>query len=101
MQSPEARESTTHGSTGHETAVKAGLPIATLCQAANRQLPPVWLDLRAMESDRSPQIIEAERFENSVIITFGNGETAIYSAALLYKMFADAERVENCDREES
>jgi len=41
-----------------------------------------------MEEDQAiPRIVEALRAKDGVIITFADGKSAVYSAALLYAMF--------------
>ncbi len=47
-----------------------------------------------MENRSDPHILAAERLNVGVVITFDNGESAIYSAALLYSMFPQAHRVD-------
>jgi len=43
-----------------------------------------------MADHRIPRIIEALRLKDGVLITFEDGKTAIYSAALLYAVFPKA-----------
>jgi hypothetical protein len=40
-----------------------------------------------MEENNTPRIIEALRMKDGVLITFEDGKSAIYSAALLYAVF--------------
>jgi hypothetical protein len=47
-----------------------------------------------MENPSDRHILVAERLNVGVVITFDNGECAIYSAALLYSMFPQAHRVD-------
>jgi hypothetical protein len=47
-----------------------------------------------MENSSQPRIIYAERWGDGVIITFDDGKSAIYSAALLYATFSQAKLVE-------
>ena len=45
-----------------------------------------------MEDDQVvPRLIEALRLKDGVIITFEDGKSAVYSAALLYAMFPKAD----------
>ena len=40
-----------------------------------------------MEEHNTPRIVEALRMKDGVLITFEDGKSAIYSAALLYAVF--------------
>lgn len=46
-----------------------------------------------MGKDVKPQVRSAERFAGDVIITFNDGQCAIYSAQLLFSIFDQAKRV--------
>jgi hypothetical protein len=46
-----------------------------------------------MKNPRVPQVIEAVRIHGDLLITFGDGKCAVYSAALLYDMFEKADEV--------
>jgi hypothetical protein len=47
-----------------------------------------------MEDDRAiPRIIEALRMREGVIITFADGKSALYTAALLFAMFPNADKL--------
>ena len=47
-----------------------------------------------MEDDKAiPRIIEALRMRDGVIITFVDGKCALYTAALLYAMFPNADEL--------
>jgi hypothetical protein len=50
-----------------------------------------------MENRSDRHILAAERLNVGVVITFDNGESAIYSAALLYSMFPQAQRVDESE----
>jgi hypothetical protein len=50
-----------------------------------------------MENRSDRHILAAERLNVGVVITFDNGESAIYSAALLYSMFPQAHRVDESE----
>ena len=52
-----------------------------------------------MERNLLPRIVSAERLENSVIIGFDNGHSAVYTASLLYKVFARAQDITTLDNE--
>jgi hypothetical protein len=43
-----------------------------------------------MKTDPQPRIIYAERLGDGVVITFEDGKTAVYSAALLRSIFTQA-----------
>jgi hypothetical protein len=45
-----------------------------------------------MKPNPNPRVVEAERMDNGVIITFDDGKYAIYPASLLYATFAKAEQ---------
>jgi hypothetical protein len=47
-----------------------------------------------METASDRRILAAERLSGGVVITFDNGECAIYSPTLLYSMFPKAFRVD-------
>jgi hypothetical protein len=52
------------------------------------------VDNQEMEDDKAtPLIIEASRLRNGVVITFENGKCALYTAALLYAMFPNADEL--------
>jgi hypothetical protein len=53
-----------------------------------------WTHTPKMETTPDRRILAAERLSVGVVITFDNGECAIYSAALLYSMFREAYRVD-------
>jgi hypothetical protein len=42
----------------------------------------------------TPYVMQAERLNGAVVITFDDGKCAVYSAALLYAMFPQADRVD-------
>ena len=47
-----------------------------------------------MDDDKAiPRIIEALRMRDGVIITFADGKSALYTAALLYAMFPNADEL--------
>jgi hypothetical protein len=47
-----------------------------------------------MEDDKAiPRIIEALRMRDGVIITFVDGKCALYTSALLYAMFPNADEL--------
>ena len=47
-----------------------------------------------MEDDKAiPRIIEALRLRDGVLITFVDGKCALYTAALLYAMFPNADEL--------
>jgi hypothetical protein len=47
-----------------------------------------------MEHDKAtPRIIEALRLRDGVAITFEDGKCAVYTAALLYAMFPNADEL--------
>jgi hypothetical protein len=43
----------------------------------------------------SPSVIEAERYEGGVLITFDDGKCAAYSASLLRAVFDQAREITN------
>jgi len=47
-----------------------------------------------------PRIVSAERLADSIIVTFEDGRCAVYSAALLCAMYAQAEEVSELKDEE-
>jgi hypothetical protein len=44
-----------------------------------------------MATNSEPRIISSDRLHNAIIVAFEDGRTALYSAALLYEAFAQAE----------
>jgi len=46
-----------------------------------------------MTTESSIRIVEAERLDGGVLITFEDGKCARYSASLLHAMFSQAEEV--------
>jgi hypothetical protein len=48
-----------------------------------------------METSPTPRIIYAEWLMDGVVVTFSDGNSAIYSAALLYASFPEAKRISN------
>jgi hypothetical protein len=48
---------------------------------------------RLMKAQPDPHIAEAERIDGGVLITFVDGKSALYSAALLQAMFSQADEV--------
>jgi hypothetical protein len=53
-----------------------------------------------METVKNPLVVEAERMSGgAVLVTFGDGSSAIYSAALLHSFFAQAAEVVQAEPE--
>jgi len=52
-----------------------------------------------MFTNPSPHVIAADVLDNSVILSFDNGKSAIYPAALLYSVFSQADEVIDFDPE--
>jgi hypothetical protein len=50
-----------------------------------------------METPIAPRIIYAERLGGGIIITFENGKSTLYPAALMYAMFPQAERLDDLE----
>ncbi|AXC16075.1 hypothetical protein ACPOL_6867 (plasmid) [Acidisarcina polymorpha] len=48
----------------------------------------------------SPLVIEAQRLDGGVIVTFDDGRCAVYSAILLYATLPQAQEVLECDWKE-
>ena len=46
-----------------------------------------------MAGSAEQRIVEAERTASGILITFQNGETALYSPQLLWSMFQMAEKI--------
>ena len=46
-----------------------------------------------MNDHRNWRVIQVSRFRDDVIITFADGRAAIYSAALLFAMFPNADEL--------
>jgi hypothetical protein len=44
-----------------------------------------------METDPPPRVIDAERLEDGLIISFADGKTAVYTASLLHSVFSQAQ----------
>ena len=40
-----------------------------------------------------PRLVEALRFKDSIVITFADGRSAVYSAPLLYAMLPNADEL--------
>jgi hypothetical protein len=53
-----------------------------------------------MKSVPVPRIVEAERLENGVIITFEDGKHALYPASLLYATLPRAEATNELESDE-
>jgi hypothetical protein len=53
-----------------------------------------------METQIVPQVAWAERIGNGIIVTFDDGKCGVYSAALLYATFSQAEQVMESEDEE-
>ena len=47
-----------------------------------------------METTIAPRILYAERLRGGVVITFEDGKSALYPAALMYDMLPQAERLD-------
>ncbi len=45
-------------------------------------------------------MISADRMDQSVIVTFSDGKSAVYSASLLYAMLPQAEQLDKAQPEE-
>jgi hypothetical protein len=54
-----------------------------------------WTVLYTLQMENAPQprVIDAERLEDGVIITFEDGKTAVYSATLLRSIFYEAKEL--------
>ena len=50
-----------------------------------------------MESFLHPRIVSVERLEDSAVVTFENGRSALYSASLLYNMISQANEIASED----
>jgi hypothetical protein len=50
-----------------------------------------------MENPITPRIVSAERLGGGIIITFEDGKSALYPAALMYSMFHQAERLDELE----
>jgi hypothetical protein len=46
-----------------------------------------------MAGSSEPRVVEAERTASGILITFQNGEAALYSPRLLWSMFEMAEKL--------
>jgi len=44
-----------------------------------------------MESQSTPQVVQAERLKGDLFIVFSDGRSALYPASLLYQVIAQAE----------
>ena len=53
-----------------------------------------------MESQRAPLMVSADRMDQSVIVTFSDGKSAVYSASLLYAMMPQAEQLDRAKPED-
>ena len=51
-------------------------------------------DYGGMESSLARRVISAERLQGSVLIMFDDGQSAVYSASLLYAHLGQAEQVD-------
>jgi hypothetical protein len=47
-----------------------------------------------MKTQPAPLMTSADRMDQSLIITFSDGKSAVYSASLLYAMLPQAERLD-------
>ena len=52
-----------------------------------------------VEKDPDPRIIKSDRFDNAIVVAFDDGNTALYSAALLYAALSQARMLEPSDSE--
>jgi hypothetical protein len=48
---------------------------------------------RCMKSDPEPRIVDAEKLDGGVILTFQDGKTAVYSGLLLRRVFSQAKEL--------
>jgi hypothetical protein len=53
-----------------------------------------------METHPAPLMISADRMDQSIIVTFSDGMSALYSASLLYAMLPQAEQLDRTQPEE-
>jgi hypothetical protein len=53
-----------------------------------------------METARKPRVVVAERFRDDAIITFEDGQSAVYPASLLWKVFFEAREIPKEDEED-
>jgi hypothetical protein len=53
-----------------------------------------------METRSAPHIVEIDRMDDGALITFEDGKSAVYSAALLRTMFAEAHEMPEAENEE-
>jgi hypothetical protein len=51
------------------------------------------MQTHGMAGSVEPRIVEAERTASGLLITFQDGETALYSPRLLWSMFEMAEKI--------
>ena len=65
------------------------------CTLASRQTN-CWTGLYTpqMETAPPPHVIDAERLQDGVIITFEDGKTAVYSDSLLHRFFSQAQELQ-------
>jgi hypothetical protein len=50
-----------------------------------------------METAPPPHVIDAERLQDGVIITFEDGKTAVYSDSLLHRFFSQAQELQRIE----
>jgi hypothetical protein len=53
-----------------------------------------------MDIQPAPLMISADRMDQSIIVTFSDGMSALYSASLLYAMLPQAEQLDRPQPEE-
>ena len=50
-----------------------------------------------MDMCPKPEVLDAQRMDGGVMVTFADGTSAIYSAALLYAVLDQAETIEDVE----
>jgi hypothetical protein len=53
------------------------------------------------EDSAEPEIVGSERLDNGIVVTFRDGRSVFYSAALLHLISAQAEDQTDIDREDA
>lgn len=64
------------------------------CVVWQADIPVGFRYLSQMEIPIAPRILYAERLRGGIIVTFEDGRSALYPAALLHAVFAQAERLD-------
>lgn len=60
-----------------------------------------YATLARMDIKSDPRIVSSDRLDNAIVVSFADGRTALYSAALLDSIFPQAEDVTHLPADQS